>query len=81
MKVYVLTTDSCTEMGGTEVGARVYGKREDAEQVLKNMYESESKENWYNKQEYVAGDYFDFWVDGYYERAHYHAYIEEQEIL
>ena len=81
MKVYVIVTDSCTEMGGTEVGARVYEKREDAEQVLKNMYESESKEDWYDKQEYEPKDYFDFWVDGYYERAHYHAYIEEQEIL
>ena len=81
MKVYVLVTNSCSEMSGTEVDARVYRKREDAEQVLKNMFESGCKENWFDKQEYVEGDYFDFWNDGYYERSHYHGFIEEQELL
>ncbi len=83
MKVYLVLYTSNGDMSGINSGCcGAYTNRSDAEKHLAREYAQEKKEatGYYDREEYVPGDYFDFWQDGYHDLNHYHMWVEENEL-
>lgn len=79
-KVYVIIQDESYD-GQVGAGAWVFEKREDAEKKLASLCASAEEWGCLDKKEIEPKDYIDYWQDGWYDRWHYHAVIEERELL
>lgn len=79
MKVYVVIQDESYD-GQVGAGAWVFKTRKQAEKKLASLCSVAEEWGCLDKKEVEPKDYIDYWQDGWYDRWHYHAVIEEQEI-
>lgn len=80
-QVYTVILEEAYDGEVCSTGVWAYEEREDAENKLLELKAIADRDDRFDTKEVEEKDYIDYYNDGWYDRWHFHAHIEQMPIM